>query len=36
MIIEYDSKYDDDIKDLLVELQEHIAEIDKEKYNIIL
>lgn len=35
MIIEYDSKYDDDIKNLLVELQEYIKTLDKEKYNII-
>lgn len=34
-IIDYSGQYDDDIKDLLVELQEHIAEIDKEKYNIL-
>lgn len=34
-IIEYSKNYDEDIKDLLVELQEHIVEIDKEKYNII-
>lgn len=35
MIIEYDSKYDEEIKDLLVELQEHISAIDEEKYNIV-
>ncbi len=35
MIIEYDEIYDEQIKDLLVELQEHIVEIDKEGYNII-
>lgn len=35
MIIEYDSKYDEDIKDLLLELQKHIVSIDKEGYNII-
>lgn len=34
-IINYSSKYDEDIKDLLVELQEHIVEIDREKYNIL-
>ncbi len=34
-IIDYSSKYDNDIKDLLVELQEHIVKIDKEKYNIL-
>ena len=35
MIIEYNNQYDEEIKDLLVELQEYIASIDKEKYNII-
>lgn len=35
MIIEYDSKYDNKIKDLLVELQEHIVSIDKEHYNVV-
>lgn len=35
MIIEYEKKYDENIKKLLVELQEHIVNIDKEKYNII-
>ncbi len=34
-IIEYDSKYDEDIKDLLLELQQYIASIDKDKYNIV-
>jgi len=34
-IINYSSKYDEDIKNLLVELQEYIAEIDREKYNIL-
>ena len=34
-IIEYNSKYDEQIKTLLVELQEYIAQIDKEGYNII-
>ena len=34
-IIDYSVQYDDDIKDLLVELQEHIAGIDREKYNIL-
>lgn len=29
------NKYDEMIKDLLVELQEYIAEIDREKYNIL-
>lgn len=35
IIIDYTSKYNEDIKDLLVELQEYIAKIDKEKYNIL-
>lgn len=35
MIVEYDSIYDNDIKDLLVELQEHICNIDREGYNIL-
>ena len=35
MIIEYNSQYDEEIKDLLVELQDYIVSIDKEKYNII-
>ena len=35
MIIKYDSKYDEEIKNLLVELQEYIVSIDREKYNII-
>ena len=35
MIVEYNKQYDEDIKDLLVELQEYIVSIDKEKYNII-
>ena len=34
-IIDYNSIYDADIKDLLVELQIYIASIDKEKYNIV-
>lgn len=34
-IIEYLKKYDEDIKDLLVELQEYISSIDKEGYNIV-
>lgn len=34
-IIDYSSVYDNDIKDLLVELQEHIVMIDREKYNIL-
>ncbi len=35
MIIDYDIKYDEDIKNLLLELQEHIESIDKEGYNIV-
>ena len=35
MIVEYNSKYDDDIKSLLIELQKHIVAIDKEGYNIL-
>lgn len=35
MIIEYDSKYDEEVKNLLVELQEYIVSIDEEKYNVI-
>jgi len=35
MIIEYDKKYDEEIKNLLVQLQEYIVAIDKEKYNIL-
>lgn len=35
MIIEYDSKYDEEIKELLVELQQYLADIDKEGYNIV-
>ena len=34
-IIEYEEKYNEEIKKLLVELQEYIASIDKEGYNII-
>ena len=35
MIVEYDSMYDEKIKDLLVELQSHISDIDREGYNIL-
>ena len=35
MILEYDSKYDEDIKDLLVQLQQYLADIDNEGYNIV-
>lgn len=34
-IIEYNPKYDEQIKILLVELQSYITKIDKDKYNII-
>jgi ribosomal protein S18 acetylase RimI-like enzyme len=34
-IINYDSKYDEQIKDLLVELQEYVVSIDKYGYNIL-
>ncbi|MBR5227152.1 MAG: GNAT family N-acetyltransferase [Clostridia bacterium] len=34
MIIEYDKKYDEYIKDLLFELQEYIQNIDLEEYSI--
>ncbi len=32
-IINYDSKYDEQIKDLLVELQEYVVSIDKYYYQ---
>ncbi len=35
MIIEYDSKYDEEIKDLLVQLQQYLADMDREGYNIV-
>lgn len=35
MIIEYNTKYDEQIKDLLLELQQYLSDIDKEKYNIV-
>ena len=35
MVIKYDKIYDEDIKNLLVELQEYIVSIDKEGYNIL-
>ena len=35
MVIKYDKIYDEDIKKLLVELQEYIVSIDKEGYNIL-
>ncbi len=34
-IIDYNIKYNEEIKDLLVELQEYIVSIDRDKYNII-
>ena len=34
MIVEYDSKYDEEIKDLLVQLQQYLANMDKEKYRL--
>ena len=33
MVVEYNKKYDEDIKDLLVELQQHLVDLDVEKYN---
>ena len=35
MIIDYDKKYDEDIKNLLEELQIYIASIDEEGYNVV-
>ena len=35
MIIEYESRYDEDVKNLLKELQEYIVSLDKEKFNVI-
>lgn len=35
MIIEYEEKYDKQIKDLLVELQQYLSDLDKEGYNIV-
>ena len=35
MIIDYNSKYDEQIKDLLVQLQQYLADMDKEGYNIV-
>ena len=32
-IIEYDSKYEEDAKDLLVELEEYIVSIDKDELD---
>ena len=33
MIIEYDSRYDEQIKDLLVQLQQYLVDMDKEGYG---
>ena len=35
MIIEYNNKYDEQVKDLLEELQQYLSDIDKERYNIV-
>lgn len=35
MIIEYEDIYEEDVKNLLVELQEHIKNLDQEGYNIL-
>ena len=35
MVIGYSSNYDEEIKDLLVELQQYLSDIDKEGYNIV-
>ena len=35
MIIEYESKYDEQIKDLLVQLQQYLADMDEEGYNLV-
>ena len=35
MIVEFDEKYIDDVKDLLLELQEHIESLDKDGFNIV-
>lgn len=35
MIIEYEPKYDEQIKNLLVELQQYLTDIDKEGFNIV-
>lgn len=35
MIIEYDKKYNEEVKDLFVQLQEYIASIDKEGFNVL-
>ena len=35
MVIEYNTKYNEVIKDLLVELQQYLSDIDEEGYNIV-
>ena len=35
MIIEYEDKYQEEVKDLFTELQEYIVSLDKEKFNIL-
>lgn len=35
MIIDYNSRYDEEIKNLFVELQEYIVKLDKEGFNIL-
>lgn len=35
MIIEYSPNYNEQIKNLLVELQQYLSDIDKEGYNIV-
>ena len=35
MIIEYEDKYQEEVKDLFCELQEYIVSLDKEKFNIL-
>lgn len=35
MIIEYEEKYLDDVRDLLVELEEYIVSIDKDNLDIV-
>lgn len=34
-IIDYSNEYDEKLKDLFVELQEYIVEIDREKFNVV-
>ena len=35
MIVEYESKYEEQVKDLLVELQQYLVNLDKDNLNII-